>query len=163
LVAIAELARSAQREMRALISELRYDALDGGLVAALADHASSVSDSGLHIDVQGPESGLALSARAETHLFGIGREALANVVKHAGASTAWIRVEDRPGRVLFEIHDDGDGFDPAVGHPGHFGLESMRSRAAELGGLLTIHSTPGRGTVVRVEVPAETDGVSDAA
>ena len=65
--------------------------------------------------------------------------------------------------MLVEISDDGRGFDPAARHPGHFGLESMRSRAAEVGGLLTITSTPGLGTVVRVEVPAETEGVSDGA
>ena len=76
-------------------------------------------------------------------------------MKHAGATTAWVRVEARPGSVLVEIRDDGRGFDPAAAHPGHFGLESMRSRAAEIGGLLTITSSPGLGTVVRVEVPAD--------
>ncbi len=117
-------------------------------------HGSRLDDrDGLTIDVQGPDGRLALSRRAEIQLFGIGREALANAVKHAGASTAWVLVEARPGGVLVEISDDGRGFDPAAPHPGHFGLESMRSRAAEVGGLLTITSTPGLGTVVRVEVP----------
>ena len=60
--------------------------------------------------------------------------------------------------VVVEVRDNGRGFDTAVGHPGHFGLESMRSRAAEIGGRLTITSTPGFGTLVRVDVPAETDG-----
>ena len=63
-----------------------------------------------------------------------------------------MRVEDRAGRVLVEIEDNGNGFDPDEAHPGHYGLESMRGRAAELGGSLTITSTPG-GTVVRVEAP----------
>ena len=93
---------------------------------------------------------LPLSRRSETQLFGIGREALANVVKHAGASTVAVRIEARTGAVIVEIADDGRGFDPAARHPGHFGLESMRSRADEIGGLLTITSAPGRGTVVRV-------------
>ena len=164
LAAIGELTRSAQSEMRALISELGRDPVEDGLVAALAKHGSRLDDrDGLTIDVQGPDGRLALSRRAEIQLFGIGREALANAVKHAGASTAWVLVEARPGRVLVEISDDGRGFDPAARHPGHFGLESMRSRAAEVGGLLTITSTPGLGTVVRVEVPADTEGVSDGA
>jgi signal transduction histidine kinase len=164
LEAIGELTRGAQTEMRALIFELRRDgAFQDGLVDALATHASRLgSRSGLTIDVQGPET-LGLSRRAEMDLFGIAREALANVVKHAEASTAWVRVEAPPGRVVVEIRDDGCGFDPSVGHPGHFGLESMRSRAAELGGLLTISSTPGRGTVVRVDAPAVTEGASDGA
>jgi signal transduction histidine kinase len=149
--------------MRTLISELGRDSVDGGLVAALAEYAAQLSSqNGLTIDVQVHEGRLPLSPRAETQLFGIGREALANVVKHAGASTAWVRVEARPGRVLVEIGDDGRGFDPAASHPGHFGLESMRSRAAEIGGLLKITSTSGQGTVVRVEAPVETEGAPGA-
>jgi len=164
LAAIGELTRGAQSEMRALISELSRGPVEDGLVAALDKYASRLDDrDGLTIDVRGPDARLALSSRAETELFGIGREALANVVKHAGASTAWVIVEARPGRVLIEISDDGSGFDPAARHPGHFGLESMRSRAAEVGGHLAITSTPGLGTVVRVEVPAEPERVSNDA
>ncbi len=160
---IGELTRGAQSEMRALIFELGHDVVEDGLVAALARHASMLrTRNGLDIDVQGPER-LALSPRAQTELFGIGREALANVVKHAGASKAWVHVEARSQRVVVEIRDDGSGFDPAARHPGHFGLESMHSRAAELGGVLTISSAPRAGTIVRVEARADTDGASDGA
>jgi signal transduction histidine kinase len=160
---IGELTRSAQSEMRALIFELGHDPVEEGLVAALTRHAAMLRRrDGLDIDVQGPER-LALSPRDQAELFGIGREALANVVKHAGASKAWVHVEARPGRVLVEIADDGSGFDPAARHPGHFGLESMHSRAAELGGVLTISSRTGNGTVVRVEARADTEGASDGA
>jgi signal transduction histidine kinase len=163
LDAIGELTRGAQSEMRALIFELGHDAVEDGLVAALTRHASMLrTRNGLDIDVQGPER-LALSPRAQTELFGIGREALANVVKHAGANKAWVHVEARSGRVLLEVRDDGSGFDPAARHPGHFGLESMHSRAAELGGVLTISSAPRTGTVVRVEARADTEGASDGA
>ncbi|MFL5866395.1 MAG: MASE1 domain-containing protein [Thermoleophilaceae bacterium] len=162
LSAIGELTRGAQGEMRSLISELHSDALEDGLVAALAEHASRLAArDGLAIDVRGPAGHLGLAPRAETHLFGIGREALANVVRHARASRAWVRIEARPGRVLVEIGDDGRGFDGAVGRPGHFGIESMRSRAEEIGGLLTITSTPGQGTAVRAEAPADMEGLSD--
>jgi len=161
LDAIGELTRDAQSEMRALIFELGHDAVEDGLVAALTRHASGIrTRHGLEIEVEGPER-LALSPRAQTELFRIGREALANIVKHAGASKASVHVEARSGRVLVEVRDDGSGFDSAARHPGHFGLESMRSRAAELGGVLTISSTPGAGTVVRVEANADTEGGSD--
>ena len=121
--------------MRALIFELGRDPVEDGLVAALSQHASRLAErDGLTIDVRGPEGRLALSRGTETQLFGIGREALANVVKHARASKAWVRVEARPASVVLEIRDDGRGFDHTADHPGHFGLESMRSRAAEIGG-----------------------------
>ena len=159
---LRELTQAALAEMRALIFELGHDALEDGLVAALARHASMLrTRHGLDADVQGPER-LPLSARAQTQLFGIGREALANVVKHAGASKAWVHIEARSGRVLVEVRDDGSGFDSAARHPGHFGLESMHSRAAELGAVLTISSAPGAGTVVRVEAKSDTEGASDA-
>jgi signal transduction histidine kinase len=160
LDAIGELTRGAQSEMRALIFELGHDEVGDGLVAALTRHASMLRRRhGLDVDVQGPER-LALSSRAQTELFNIGREALANVVKHAGTSNASVHIKACSGRVLLEVRDDGSGFDPAAHHPGHFGLESMHSRAAELGGVLTIVSTARAGTVVRVEARADGEGPS---
>jgi signal transduction histidine kinase len=108
--------------------------------------------------VAGPAARLALSQEVESQLYGIGREALANVVKHAGATAVLVQVEAHGEQVLVEVRDNGQGFDPAVGHPGHFGLDSMRTRATEIGGRLTIMSAPRAGTVVRVRVPTETDG-----
>jgi signal transduction histidine kinase len=156
---IAELTRSVQGEIRSLIFELRRDPVHDGLVAALTRHVSALAaPDGLIIDVRGPASRLALAHHVETQVFAIGREALANVVRHAEASAAQVRVEAPREQVLVEIRDNGRGFDPADGHPGHFGLDSMRSRAAEIGGRLTIASAPGAGTVVRVRIPATTDG-----
>jgi signal transduction histidine kinase len=157
LDAIADLTRSVQAEMRALMFELRRDPIHDGLVAALDRQASALRSDGLTIDVRGPGPRLGLSEPVETQLFAIGREALANVQKHAGATAAHVRIEAHQRQVVVEVFDDGRGFDPTAGHPGHFGLESMRSRAAEIGGRLTIRSSPGMGTVVRVRVPAETD------
>ena len=161
---IGELTKGAQSEMRTLIFELGRDPVEDGLVAALLKEASTIAvREGLIVDVQVPDGGLPLSQRDQTHLFRIGREALSNVVKHACASKAWVRVETRPEHVLLEVRDDGRGFDPAAGHPGHFGLESMRSRAAEIGALLTIASTPGQGTVVQVEALADMKARSNGA
>ena len=158
LDAIADLTRSVQSEMRSFIFELHRDPVDDGLVEALARHAAGLRASdGLSIDVHGPGPRLALSERVETQLFVIGREALANVQKHAGASAAHVRVDARQGQVVLEVRDNGRGFDPAARHPGHFGLDSMRSRAAEIGGSLTIASAPGSGTLVRVCVPTEAE------
>jgi signal transduction histidine kinase len=147
--------------MRDLIFELNRDPVEDGLAAALAEHVSRLgAHDGLIVNLELPDDRVPLSARAETQLFGIGREALANVVKHANATTAWLRVQALPGRVIIEVTDDGRGFDVSAGHPGHFGLESMRSRATEIDGSLTITSKPGRGTVVRAEAPTDAEGIS---
>jgi signal transduction histidine kinase len=155
---IADLTRSVQSEVRSLIFELRRDPVHDGLVAALARHASGLgAPDRLTIDVRGPAPRLGLSQRVETQLFAIAREALANVVKHAGATAAQVLVEAQEGHVLVEVRDNGRGFDPDAVRPGHFGLDSMRSRAAEIGGRFTIASAPGLGALVRVRVPANRD------
>ena len=155
LSAIGDLTKAAQTEMRALIFQLRRDAVEAGLVQALAAHASSVrSTTGLKVLVHGPEARLPIQPRTEEELFAIGREALANVVKHARARSATVRIEERAEGVSLEISDDGCGFDSSASHPGHFGIESIRGRAAAIGGDLMITSAAGSGTSVRVEVPA---------
>ena len=154
---IGQLTRGALAEMRALILELRPGALaEEGLVAALSKQAAALSArEGLVIEVDGPDARLPLGPEVEEQLYRLGQEALANVVKHARASSATVRIAANDDIVTIEVHDDGRGFDPAAVGPEHFGLRSMRGRVADLGGRLEITSTPGGGTVLRVEVPAQ--------
>jgi signal transduction histidine kinase len=83
------------------------------------------------------------------------KEALHNVVRHSRCAAAGVRIDVRDGRLVAEIRDDGRGF--AVGAApsgtGH-GLDSMRARAARLGGKLRIQSEVGAGTRLLLEVPA---------
>jgi signal transduction histidine kinase len=139
-----------------MILQLGRGPLEGGLEAAILRHVQTLTDrDGLVVDFDIPRERLPVSTRTETELFGIAREALTNVAKHAGARTATVRAHARGASVVLEISDDGRGFDPSCDHPGHFGLESMRGRAAQVGGRLDIASGQGRGTVVRVEVAAD--------
>jgi signal transduction histidine kinase len=158
LGAVDELTKRAQSEMRRFIFEWGPEGIGDGLVPTLTRHVSALTHDGLRVEVDGPAGRLPLSRPAETQLYGIGREALANVVKHAQARTALVRVEVDTHRVVVEIEDDGRGFDPEAQHAGHYGLDSMRSRAEEAGGVLTISSAAGRGTLVRVEVPVSRNG-----
>jgi len=163
LRAIAELTKRAQREMRSFIFEWGPDGLGDGLVSALSRYVATLAgDSGLVVDVHGPEVPLSLTTSTQAQLYGIGREALANVARHSGAGRAFVRIGEGQGRVTMTIGDDGDGFDVALAHPGHYGLESMRSRASEICGDFRINSVPGRGTLVRVEVPVEIHGDTGA-
>ena len=89
-------------------------------------------------------------------LFRITQEAVANVGKHAQASTVTVRLRCEPDSALLEVEDDGRGFgdvDPLGPiEPGHIGLASMRERAEMLGGELAIDSD-GNGTRVSVRAP----------
>jgi signal transduction histidine kinase len=154
---IGQLTRGALAEMRALIFELRPGALaEEGLVAALTKQASALSaQEGLVIEVDGPGERLLLGPEVEEQLYRLGQEALANVVKHARAGSATVRIAAKDDTVLMEVSDDGSGFDPAAVGQEHFGLRSMRGRVADLGGRLEVTSALGRGTVLRVEVPAQ--------
>ena len=85
----------------------------------------------------------------------IAHEAVNNSLRHAGAAHITVRFEGDDGGVRLEVADDGSGFDPDVAEvrARHLGLTSMEERAEELGGRLRIHSSPGTGTTVTLEVP----------
>jgi signal transduction histidine kinase len=158
LQTIDELTKRAQSEMRRFIFEWGPEEIGDGLVPALTRHVAAFAGDGtVRVHVEGPSRALPLEPETETQLYGIAREALANVVRHADAGSAVVRVDATAARVVLEVGDDGRGFDPQRVRAGRFGLESMRSRAGEIGADLVVISAPGRGTVVRVEVPAEED------
>jgi signal transduction histidine kinase len=155
LATIDALTKRAQHEMRMFIFEWGPEGTDG-LMPAFQRHVAALEKDGLTVELEGPDGRLPLARTKQMQLYGIGREALTNVVKHSGADRARVRVAVDRNDVRLEIEDDGRGFDPSAEPAGHFGLDSMRSRAAEIGGALEISSVPGHGTVLRVIVPAET-------
>jgi signal transduction histidine kinase len=63
-----------------------------------------------------------------------------------------VRLIQKEGALVLEVQDNGRGFDTGADFPGHLGLKSMRERAIRLGGSLTLHSTPGQGSLVRVRM-----------
>jgi signal transduction histidine kinase len=90
----------------------------------------------------------------ETAAYYTASEALANVVKHSHATRASVRVERLDGLVTVEISDDGvGGADPERGS----GLRGLRDRVDTLDGVLRVESPPGRGTIVRVELPVRSE------
>ncbi|MCL4300265.1 MAG: GAF domain-containing sensor histidine kinase [Anaerolineae bacterium] len=90
---------------------------------------------------------------ARITLFRILQEALYNVRKHAQATTVEVIFTFQEGRVKVMVQDDGIGFDQekAMAERQHLGLISMRERAENIGGTLTIESKPGRGSIVAWE------------
>jgi len=151
---LEELAASAMREIRALISQLRPRSLaEAGLPVALRQLAAErLERDGLHVTVE-VNGELALAEAVAAGLYRIAQEALTNVAKHAGTQQATVRLDLTPANSFLEIEDHGLGFDRqlALAQRGHLGLAGMAERARELGWKLSIESQPGRGTRVRVE------------
>ncbi len=149
-------AQQALQETRSLIFALRPAQLDGrGLGPALRDLQTAARErQGLEIDVRiGGERRLPLEY--EQALFRIVQEALANVVRHSGARSADVDLQYTDHTVRVVITDHGDGFDiEAPRNARSIGLDSMRERAAALGGTLMIESAPDQGTTVNVCLPA---------
>jgi len=154
LVELRELQKDALAEMRTLIFELRPSSLESdGLIQALRTHATAVQRrTGLAIVVDA-EPIDRLSLTAEEALYRIGQEALHNVVKHANASSATIRIVRDGDRVQLAVTDDGAGFDPDAVPRGHLGLIGMRQRVDLVGGDLRVESRPGLGTTIEASVP----------
>jgi signal transduction histidine kinase len=153
---VQELAQGSLAEMRALIFELRPQALQNeGLASALQKHADAVkARNGLvvHLDIKGDRR---LPIEHEEALYQIAREALHNVVKHAQASEAWVCLDTSSDYVTLSIRDNGRGFDTAklvTGGGSHIGTSTMRERAQAIGGTIDINSEPGAGTKVLVGV-----------
>jgi signal transduction histidine kinase len=147
--------------LRGLISDLRPALLDqlgltpalGALIDRLRDdtdievrlHADTAYASGRRPDRLAPEVELAV--------YRVVQEALNNVVKHSGANRAEVTVSDDDAAVRISVRDDGNGFDPSATYAG-FGLTGIRERVAQHGGNLEIASGPGRGTDLRIVIPA---------
>jgi signal transduction histidine kinase len=157
---LLNLAQNALADLRGLVLQLHPGALDGqGLVAAVRVHAQSLrANSGLWIEVRAHELP-ELPTELQEDLYRIVQEALHNVVKHAHARRATVRIgrEGTPpaDQILVEVCDDGTGLDGNPPHSGALGLVSMKERARRWSGTAEIGTGPDRrGCLVRVRVPA---------
>jgi signal transduction histidine kinase len=94
---------------------------------------------------------LRLPMDARKELLLIGKEAMHNASKHAGAQQVTVTLGLSGRRLTLDIRDDGKGFDPARTEEGH-GMHSMRQRALALGAVLHVAGAPGQGTHILVTV-----------
>ena len=106
----------------------------------------------LEIELTSPDDrDLVLGEVVENELLRISQEALTNVEKHANASRVNVAWTIERGRGTLYIHDNGRGFDPAKGIRGNaYGLVGMRERAASVGAILEVRSSPNEGTTITV-------------
>jgi signal transduction histidine kinase len=154
---LEEAAGEVLADVRQAILGLRLSArpeLDlAAKLRSFTDQFSRQSGVAIHLDLPEDAAPVHLAPAAEVELLRIVQEALANIRKHASARSAWLTLELGENGLLLTITDDGSGFDPAQAILGdHFGLLSMRERAAAIGGELELVSAPGRGTRVMLHL-----------
>jgi signal transduction histidine kinase len=157
-------AGDTMREMRSLLLALRPVALTADdLPGALAGVCRSYGERlgipvSAELDPAGLEAGEVPPA-VEHAILRVTQEAVGNAARHAAATRITVRLAADGGHAVLEVADDGRGFDvTARPHDGAqdgggLGLHTMRDRVTELGGLLTVESTPGAGTRVRARFP----------
>lgn len=99
-----------------------------------------------------PES-VPMEEQRHHEMLSIAREAAANALQHAHASTIMVHLALTMQQVLLSIADDGQGFTRSHENGRHYGLIGMEERARQLGGTLTVTSVPGEGTSISISIP----------
>ncbi|MFN0080411.1 MAG: sensor histidine kinase [Prosthecobacter sp.] len=145
--------------------ELRPSVLDDlGLIPALESFMKGfMKDTGVRASLTAFAGVELVDNTARTVLYRIAQEALTNVARHAKASQVAVSIQDQDGGICMEITDNGQGFEvDGTSKPkkqsNRLGLLGMRERVEMIGGTFCIESAPGKGTTVRVEIAAATDG-----
>ncbi|HTB09994.1 MAG TPA: ATP-binding protein [Bryobacteraceae bacterium] len=141
------------RVVRNMALLLRPSMLDDlGLVPALKWQAREVSKrTSMDVSVAAEFVSDDFPDEYKTCIYRVVQEALHNVSNHARASSVRIRVQQEPDRLTLSIQDDGQGFDSK--QVKGLGLLGIHERVTRLGGKCTVHSTPGSGTILAVELP----------
>ena len=159
LKALREHIRNTLAEIRKIIFDLRPMALDDlGLAPTIRGVLDVFREEyGLFTEVAVIGKERRLESHVEIGIFRVVQEALNNIVKHAQASSAKVRIEFAAAGVTVLVEDDGKGFEMTEGElpSGHYGIMGMRERMQLLNGKLSIKSAPRRGTRVMISVPLE--------
>ncbi len=155
---LEDLAAHSLNELQRMIADLRPSHLDDlGLSAALRWYTGEVqSRAPLEVSFEVTGEAREIASALKTTLFRLAQEALTNVVKHAAADHAQVRLIYGQQVVTLSIEDDGCGFDAdglARADRHSWGLLGMEERASLLGGQLNLRSSPGKGTRVEVHIP----------
>ncbi|TDD79596.1 hypothetical protein E1293_22890 [Actinomadura darangshiensis] len=149
----------ASREARTLLDEMRSDNLSLPLAGALRETAerwASAKGVAVHCDLE-PEIDVELRKRSE--VLSILSEVLANVERHAAATSVAVRLARDDGMAILSVRDNGKGFRMEsvenLAREGHYGLIGLYERAERVGGTVIIGSEPGAGTRILLRMPVQ--------
>lgn len=157
----SELVADVSEELRQVTRELHPAVLhEAGLGAAVTTLAQTFTErTGVPVElvVDYP-----FNHPDDAMLYGVARELLNNVGRHAGAGRVWVELRDEGDDVTLLVRDNGIGMDPTVLSQrlteGHIGLASHRARVETIGGRIDFPATES-GTTVRVQIPARYDDI----
>ena len=142
--------------IRRIAMELRPGILDDlGLVAALEWQLKDFEKrTGIRCEFFPPAKDISLDADLSTALFRIFQEALTNVARHSGATEVHVRLRTDADSPILEVEDNGKGVEEEENLSSKsLGFLGMRERVQMFGGRVTVTGTPGKGTIVTVEIP----------
>jgi ligand-binding sensor domain-containing protein/signal transduction histidine kinase len=151
--------RAAVDEARRAVWNLRHSSEDSrDFVAAVSQLAQRItSETGIPVSVKSLGAPHPLGVEGQWNLLMLVREAVQNAVAHAAPRTITVLLAFENRRLRVEVQDDGCGFEASSGRSldgPHFGLTGMRERVEKLGGEFYLSSYPGKGTQVRLSIPA---------
>ncbi len=133
-------------------SFMNIDAKPISLIAELPGYVDQLGKrTGIKPTLDIAEGLPSLDTVVQLQLLRIAQESLSNIRKHANASQVSVSLESTPRYVELVVKDNGRGFSPSEQKGG--GLKTMSGRASSINGILTVTSSPGQGTEVRVKVP----------
>jgi len=149
--------REGLAEARRSIWDLRAITAENTLPTRLTHlvEQSRTEPLNIHLNIGGTYRPIAPSV--ENEILRIAQEALTNIQRHASATEANIHLRYNTHQLHLAIADNGRGFDPALSQNGHFGIQGMHERAAEIKAKLNIASVPTLGTTITLDVPISTE------
>lgn len=152
---MTELTKETVREIRSISSNLHPHQLERlGLnraVRSMVENAAKTT--GTRISVAIREDLKLRQPQDEIHIFRIIQELVNNIIKHSGASTAEIAFTETNSHIQITARDDGKGFSPSEIHSDGLGMTSLKERTRLLNGTITVHSSPGAGTLITIIIP----------
>ncbi|HEU5341186.1 sensor histidine kinase [Edaphobacter sp.] len=148
--------REGLAEARRSIWDLRAITAHDTLPSRLTHLVEQTGSAELHVDLTIGGTYRPLAPAVETEVLRIAQESLANVARHAQATRAAMDLRYHSKHLALTVTDNGRGFEATADSlpaNGHFGLQGMRERAAQIGAHLEVASTPGQGTAITLDVP----------